>query len=293
MAPEKEKNVRPQIHRWTAPGLGSVNTYWIETESAVLVIDGQRELSKARLVRADIERTGKPIVAAFLTHPHPDHFGGIGVLAPPGSGVPLYGSRQTRESIAEDRFGLVKASHEVVKDDFPAQVTLPDQLLEDGQELTVAGLRIQVRELGEGEAECTTALYLPEWRALFCGDVIQDRMTAFLLEGRSQAWLEQLHRLAALFPGVERLYPGHGEPGTRDELVERQAEYLRRFRGLVQSELRNGSLAEGAEARIVTAMRERYPGYVPVAAIPDLLDKDVSSLARELGAGGSKDGGRE
>ena len=31
---------RVKIHRWTEAGLGSVNTYWIETPRSVIVIDG-------------------------------------------------------------------------------------------------------------------------------------------------------------------------------------------------------------------------------------------------------------
>ena len=199
------------VHRWATPGLGSVNTYWIETDEAVIVIDGQRELSKARRVLADITKTGKPIAAVFLTHPHPDHFGGVGVFAPAGSGVPIYGSLQTRDSIAEDRFGLVKASRDVVGDDFPETVSLPDVIVADGDEVRIADVDLVVCELGEGEAECMTTLYLPAQRAYFCGDVIQDRMTAFLLEGRIDAWLAQLDRLARTWVDVDQLYPGHGE----------------------------------------------------------------------------------
>ena len=271
-----------QIHRWTAPGIGSVNTFWIEGADGVVVIDGQRELSKARQVRADIDATGKPIVAVFLTHPHPDHFGGIGVFAPPGSGVPVYGSAQTRDSIAEDRFGLVKASHEVVGDDFPAEVTLPDRLTADGDVVDAAGLRFALHEWGAGEAECMTVIHVPELRALFCADIVQDRMTAFLLEGRTAPWLAQLDRLQAAFPDAVTLYPGHGAPGTPAELIARQADYLDAFRSLVAAELRDGRLADGADARVAAAMAARYPGYVPVAAIPDLLTKDVAPVAKEL-----------
>ena len=272
----------PTIHRWTAPGLGSVNTYWIEGPDAVVVIDGQRELSKARLALAEIEAGGKPIAAVILTHPHPDHFGGLGVFAPKGSGVPVYASRQTRDSIAEDRFGLVKASHEVVKDDFPDEVTLPDHFLQDGETIRIAGIDIVAREWGEGEAECMTILYLPAARALFTADVVQDRMTAFLLEGRSAAWLSQLERLRVAFPDAETLYPGHGEPGAPEDLIARQVAYLEHFRALVAAEARGGALPAGADARIAVAMNARYPGYLPVAAIPDLLKMDVGPVAREM-----------
>ena len=209
----------PRIHRWTSPGLGSVNTYWIEAPNGVVVIDGQRELSKARAVRAEIEATGKSIAAVILTHPHPDHFGGIGVFAPQGSNVPVYGSAETRDSIAQDRFGLVKASHQVVGDDFPAEVTLPDHLTSDGDTVEAAGLTLELREWGEGEAECMTLVHLPAARALFCADVVQDRMTAFLLEGRSSAWLMQLQRLSAAFPRCRDALPGarrRRRPGRAD-----------------------------------------------------------------------------
>ena len=271
------------IHRHCTPGIGSVNTFWFDTGDGVVVIDGQRELSKARAIKAAIDGAGLRIAAVFLTHPHPDHFGGIGVFSPEGSSIPLYASRQTRESIAEDRFGLVKASHEVVKDDFPDQVRLPDRTFEDGDEIRVGAVRVVARELGPGESECMTALHLPEHGALFCGDAIQHGMTAFLLEGRSGPWLDQLRGLIERFPSVRTLYPGHGESGAPLDLVSRQIAYLDDFRELVAAETEVGVLSEGADARIAKAMAARYPGYLPVAAIPDLLEKDVAPLAKELG----------
>ena len=270
-----------RIHRWSAPGIGSVNPYWLETMTAVIVIDGQRELSKARAARAEIDATGKPIAAVFLTHPHPDRFGGIGVFTAPGT--PLYGTQQTLDSIAQDRLGLVRQSRDAVQDDFPRHVTVPDQILDDGADLTIAGLRIIAYEWGAGEAECMTILHLPGHDVLFCADIVQDHMTPFLLEGGSAAWLDQLERMRVAFPGIQQLYPGHGAPGVPETLIAQQVEYLTTFRHLIARELDDATTPSGAE-RVAEAMRGRFGSAHPVAAIPDLLVSNVGAVARELAA---------
>lgn len=78
------------------------------------------------------------------------------------------------------------------------------------------------------------------------------------------------------------LHPGHGEPGAPDELITRQREYLAHFRDQVAQESPDGTLPPGAEQRIADAMGARYPGYVPVAAIPDLLARNAEPIAKEL-----------
>ena len=265
------------IHRYFKEGIGSVNTYWIETSNGLIVIDGQRELSSARAARERMNNAQKPILAVFLTHPHPDHFGGVGVFSPEGSEIPVYGSAQTRESIREDRWELVKASQQLIGEDFPSAVRLPTHLLSDNQAVEIGGLILEPSELGGGEAECMTVLYLPEQRVLFSADLVQHRMTAFLLEGRLDAWLAQLRGLRERYPSVETIYPGHGEPGEAEHLIQEQIDYLEVFRSL----LRRGEDVQ----TVVHEMERRYPGYEPVAAIPDLLRQNAKALADQLRKG--------
>jgi hypothetical protein len=43
-----------------------------------------------------------------------------------------------------------------------------------------------------------------------------------------------------------------------------------------------GGAPDLVATRAAAAMRERYPGYQPVAAIPDLLDQDAAALVKEV-----------
>lgn len=271
------------IHQYFSPGPGAVNTYWIETASEVIIIDGQRTLSEAEAALVSIKATQKPIAAIFLTHPHPDHFTGLRAFADYSPDAPIYGSPITLETIETDANGLVAASREILGEEFPDEVAMPTELIEDGDMLTIAGLEFQVHQLAPNEAEVMTMLYLPETRSLFSGDLVNSSKTPFLLAQHTTPWVEQLEMLSSQFPDAETIYPGHGDPGPKNVLIRDQLEYLTLFRQIVSDRLvDDGQISADEKAQIVERMNIWYADHLPVAAIPALLEQNIDAVAAEL-----------
>lgn len=134
-------------------------------------------------------------------------------------------------------------------------------------------------------------LYLPSENILFSSDAISGRNTTpFLIEGRSGAWLKQLEILAPKYKGARIIYPGHGQSGSPRELIAAQSEYLRKFRRLVGERLKkDGALTPEGERIIVRETERRYPGYIPAAVAPQmietnaqLIELNVRAVAKEL-----------
>ncbi|HYU16882.1 MAG TPA: MBL fold metallo-hydrolase [Candidatus Acidoferrum sp.] len=262
---------------------GSVNTFWVETRHGVVVIDGQRTLSDAGRALARVRALGKPILAIFLTHSHPDHYGGIGVFAAAAPGAPLYASQITRDIVAGDVLGYSAATNQQLGDDYPDRATAPTAIVRDGDRIEIDRVTFETIEVGAGEAASATVVIVPAARIAFVGDTVSDRATPALIQGMSLAWVGQLDVLARRFAGLRTIYPGHGQAGPPADLIARQRDYLLTFRRLVNEHREpNGTIgAEGARA-VVAAMEARYPGYPPVAALPDLLQFNIAVVAREL-----------
>lgn len=259
------------VHRFHQPDLGSVNSWAIETAEAVIAIDGQRSLSAGRAVAQAIRALGKPVVAVLLTHPHPDHVGGLSeVAALRAPGAPLLGLARTTEILRTDAQGLMASSRRQAGDDFPAAPTLPDRAVADGEVLEVAGLRLRCREFRDVEAPTMLVTELVGGDAVFLADMVANGMTAFLLENHPQTWIAGLERLAADLPAGATGYPGHGAAGGARVLLAAQAGYLRRIT----------ELARRDPAAAAATMQLEYPGYLPVAAIPDLLERNIAALRR-------------
>ena len=271
------------IRTHSESGTGSVNSHWIETAAEIIVIDAQRTLSSANGLLEKVSETGKPIVAVCLTHSHPDHFGGWRAIADRFPQAQFFSSQATLDGIKADRQGFIKLAKGILRDDFSDEIPHPIRIVNSGEEIVFGNLKLLVDEIGAGEAEAMTMFYLASQKTLFTGDLIANQMTPLLTEGRTGAWLKQIETIAAKYAEAETILPGHGQSGAARELLNAQKKYLQQVRSIVSRELENGKTLTDANKKAAVKTVERlYPGYFPVAEIPDFIALNVDAVAREL-----------
>ena len=284
---EDSSAVGVTVRSYAAPPLGTagaVNTYWIETEHGVIVIDGLRTIPDGQAAVAELRKRGKPIEAIFITHPHPDHVGGLGIFAESRPGIPIYASKGTDDEIANDTQGLFALARSFEGSNYPATVTRPTHIVHDGESLTIDGVQLVVHARGASEASDAIAIEVPSIGAFFEGDVVANKMSPALFEGRSGAWVKQLGELRAALPDRTTIFPGHGQPGPGAELIDAQKHYLEVFRQLVlDNRLPDKTVDAAGKARIIAALNDAFPNYPFVAAKFDgMLEANIDAVAKEL-----------
>lgn len=164
-----------------------------------------------RAIAAAAEDDGWQITHILLTHSHFDHVGGLQELKEL-TGAPIYIHPEAIETL---NFASMSAAFFGIRIPPPPP---PDEMLADGQVLAVGQLNVHVLYT-PGHAPGHVSFHLPEYRAIFDGDVLfQEGIGRTDFPGGDHETLMQTiwNKLMSL-PDETRIFPGHGQPTTVGE----------------------------------------------------------------------------
>ncbi len=211
------------------------NTGFLTATGGVTSIDA---CSTERRTRAYLEAiravSTKPIRTLVSTHHHGDHTYG-NCLLPEAT---IVGHEGTRQAVLAAGPPVTRGAWDAVDwgDVTPAP---PFLTYADGVTLGVDDLRCEVRHVG-GAAHTTddSFVWVPERAVLFCGDLLFNGGTPFVMMGSVTGAIDVLERVIRPL-GAQTIVPGHG-PVAGPALIDDVVGYLRMVLAIAE-----GGLAAG------------------------------------------------
>jgi len=261
------------------PGGGS-NAGFFLGDKGPIIIDSLLSPTSGEALRQSVSGlTPLPPRALLYTHHHGDHTFGAQTFECPviahegaadamrsrASGLSrsrllelFYGEHFARAigegrldtAALESRFNLLDLTDLVVTQ---PTVTFSDRLaLYDP-----AGL-VQLLSMGRAHSGGDAAVFLPEERILFTGDLAFNGRMPFMAEPIGPAVFEALDRMEGLRPEI--VVPGHGPPGG-PEILRTMREFFGDLRDAVETLRAQGKSLDEVKAEIVLTQYADWPRY--------------------------------
>ena len=178
-----------------------------------ILIDAQWTLSNAHRVIAEILETGKTLKTVYITHAHPDHYFGLGIIAEAFPEARLIAIDEVARLINKQFFGKLEHWEKTIG---PLNCCRKEANLQTLKEnyFEIEGHRIEIIPKIMGDMKFNTAVWIPSIKTLYGSDVLFNQAHPFTCEvtaAERRQWIKDIERLEAM--DAEVIIPGHQKPG--------------------------------------------------------------------------------
>ena len=218
------------------PGLDHLK--WVPSTSTLIhgandaiLIDTPLTLAMTHELCTWLARSGKNLTAVYITHPHGDHYFGLGpVLAQ----FPHAKAFATAEAVEKMRAEIQREKdgtgfwHQRFRGELPEQLALPEVL--EGDVLYLENERLEIVCTGHTDTDDTSCVWVPSIGLAVTGDAVYHGVYPYLNESGSKEtradWKKALDTIEALHPIA--VVGGHMDPekGHGIEAIEETRAYL-------------------------------------------------------------------
>ncbi|HOB65251.1 MBL fold metallo-hydrolase [Ottowia sp.] len=211
------------------------NAGFIVTSAGVVVIDALGSPALAERLLAEIAKvTPQKVTHVVLTHYHADHVYGLQVFE--RLGARIYAHQAGREYLHADTARLrLEASRKDLAPwiDERTRLVPATEWIDARREITVGDTRLVLQPVGPAHTPEDLAVYVPDKKVLYAGDLVFRSRVPFVGQADSRNWIVSLDKLLAFDAAV--VVPGHGPVSTEArkdmQLTRNYLAYLRKTMG--------------------------------------------------------------
>lgn len=253
------------IHTYASPEESVlVNTQIVETSAGLVVFDAGLFTKYAAEAADYVQGLGKPVERIVLSHIHPDHWSGLGVLHERFPDAPVYALSEVTAYIEANGQAMLDARNQAFGGALAKSPTLPTHVLVEGT-TEIGGVSFIFEKVSEGEAHWGTVVKMPQQHVLLAFDMVAPPHThLFTTDGHFESWIGHLEAFKRLpEQGYTVILVGHGQATDFDVLDDNIA-YLRSAIAVHQ--------ASATPEEYATRLKDEFPSYYTGAWV------DFSSL---------------
>jgi glyoxylase-like metal-dependent hydrolase (beta-lactamase superfamily II) len=197
---------------WAKGGAGS-NDGIIIGKSAVILVDTKTTVDSEKQVIAEIAKiTPKPVNTVIITHSDGDHVNGLAAFP---AGLTIIAQENCKKEMEASAGSRNPAP----------QDRLPTKTYDKKDNLTIDGIKIELRHWAAGHTSGDTVVYLPKEKIVFGGDLLVTNRpdTGIHMEknGSAAGWIENAKGMIAL--DADTYLTGHGDAMTKADVQKKLA----------------------------------------------------------------------